>query len=250
MTVTWTSVLFQALNFLVLVALLRRLFFRRLLEAIAERQRVVQAELDQAAQRAREAQEDRAAAASARAGVAAEAAQARAAAREAAEAETARLLAEGRQRLEEARAAERERQEEERARAATQLGGVAAGLAARMASRLLEDAAVRATPTLLRQALEQLEALPAGRREALRRGLADGPAELVSAEDPGPELRAEAARRLASALDLDPDRVTHAVDPDLLAGVELRLGPSVLAHHWRRALQQLEEEVQRAPAAA
>ena len=240
----WT-ILLQAVNFLILVWLLRRFLYRPVLAVIAERQAAtgsVRSEAEaarQAAEAARRTLEDQ------RATLPAERDRLIAAARAEAEAERAALLdkarAEAAHALEEARA----RLAEERAQALGALQRHAADLGTQLATRLLRDAPARAlTRPLLEEACAALEALPAAQRRALTDGTDPVPVRLAVAAPLPDEDAAHARDRLAAALGR-PVALELAEDPSLIAGVELHFAHSVVRRSWKQTLAEAREEMTR-----
>ncbi len=248
----WT-ILLQAVNFLILVWLLRRFLYRPVLAVIAERQAATERARNEA-EAARQAAEDaRRALEDQRAALPAERDRLIAAARTEAEAERAALLdraqAEADHALDEARA----RLAEERAQALGALQRHAADLGTQLAARLLQDAPARSlTRPLLDEACAAVEALPADQRHALTDGVGTGvdaeagseavPVRLASAV-PLPDGDAAHARdRLAAALGR-PVALELAEDPSLIAGVELHFAHSVVRRSWKQTLAEAREEM-------
>ncbi|MBF5094797.1 hypothetical protein F1643_10185 [Azospirillum sp. INR13] len=240
----WT-ILLQAVNFLILVWLLRRFLYRPVLAVIAERQAAterVRTEAEaarRAAEAARRTLEDQ------RATLPAERDRLIAAARAEAEAERAALLdkarAEADHALEEARA----RLAEERAQALGALQRHAADLGTQLATRLLRDAPARAlTRPLLEEACAALEALPAAQRHALADGTDPVPVRIVAAGQLPDEDAARARDRLADALGR-PVALELTEDPSLIAGVELHFAHSVVRRSWKQTLAEAKEEMTR-----
>lgn len=243
----WT-LLWQVINLVVLLGLLRWLLFKPLLAVIAKRQAAVAAVADQAAQTASAAQAR---------------ADALAADREALEARSAQVLADARgqarqlldaahdqgaQAAAAALAAARKSLAQERQQAAQALVTQGAALATRLAGRLLQQVAGgQGDQVFLDKLLAEVEATPADARAAW--WPAEGPPTLsVVTAHPLPEPeRAALAQRLQAllggALVLD-----WAVDPALLAGAELRFAHGVLALHWAAELAAAQAQLQQAPA--
>ncbi|MGA1860088.1 hypothetical protein VH569_29225 [Azospirillum sp. 11R-A] len=240
----WTLLL-QAVNFLILVWLLRRFLYRPVLAVIAERQAAterVRSEAEaarQAAEAARQSLEDQ------RTALPAERDRLIAAARAAAEAERAALLekarVEGDHALEEARS----RLAEERAQALEALQRHAADLGIRLATRLLRDApAAVLTVPLLDEACAAVEALSAPQRHALADGIDPVPVRLAIAAALPEADTTRTRERLTAALSR-PVALELVEDPSLIAGVELHFAHSVVRRSWKQALAEAKEEMTR-----
>ncbi|AWK88183.1 hypothetical protein [Azospirillum thermophilum] len=240
MTIDGWTILLQAVNFLVLVWLLRRFLYRPVLAVIAAREaetagnRAAAAALQAAAETASRAVEAE------RAGIAAEHDRSIADALAAAEAERAALLDKARAEADRLLAEARARIADERGDALQSLKRSALALGTGLSQRLLRDLAPDATPLLFERACAALAALPAERRDALLP--ADGRIAMAAAADPGDAQRAAWTQRLSALLGR-PVRLDLEVDPDLVAGVELRFPGLILAESWRDALARAGKEL-------
>ncbi|PWC47490.1 F0F1 ATP synthase subunit delta [Azospirillum sp. TSA6c] len=240
----WTLLL-QAVNFLILVWLLRRFLYRPVLAVIAERQAAterVRSEAEaarQAAEAARQSLEDQ------RTALPAERDRLIAAARAEAEAERAALLEKARGEADHALEEVRSRLAEERAQALEALQRHAADLGIRLATRLLRDApAAVLTVPLLDEACAAVESLSPPQRHALADGTDPVPVRLAAAA-PLPEGDTARMRdRLAAALGR-PVALELVGDPSLIAGVELHFAHSVVRRSWKQALAEAKEEMMR-----
>lgn len=245
----WTLLL-QAINFLVLVWLLRHFLYRPVLAVIAERQAAtdrVRAEADAVrsdADRIRHGLE------ADRAGLAAERDRLLADARAQAEAERASLIETARAEVDRLLADGRATLAAERRQALAGLRGHAATLGTAMAQRLLIMAANDAGADdagdgalnlpFLAAACRSVEVLPEPQRRALAAADDPVPVRLVGA-GPVPETEVGRCRdRLAAALGRTV-ALTVAEDPSLLAGVELHFPHTVLRHSWKQALADAVE---------
>jgi len=226
----WSTFVLEIINFLVLVWILKRFFYRPVLEVIARRRagieqiRAEAGSLREEAQQLRAQYENRLA----------EWDRERRAAREELgrelEAERARRLQtladELAQERERAAAAEQRRRDEEWRR----LEQTALAQGAEFAARLLALApGPRLQESLLTLLLEQLDALPAEQREALRgdTGMAPAGIRVTSAyalDDPARGRLQQALNTLLGA----PVAVQFQEDPELLAGVRIGVGAWVL----------------------
>lgn len=240
----WT-ILLQAVNFLILVWLLRRFLYRPVLAVIAERQAATERVRNEA-EAARQAAEDaRRTLEDQRATLPAERDRLIAAARAEAEAERAALLDRTRTEADHALEEARARLAEERAQALGALQRHAADLGTQLATRLLRDAPARSlTRPLLEEACAAVEALPAAQRHALADGIDPVPVRLAAAGTLPDEDAAHARDRLAAALGR-PVALELAEDPSLIAGVELHFAHSVVRRSWKQTLAEAREEMTR-----
>lgn len=233
-----TTFALELLNFGVLVWLLQRFLYRPVL-AVIERRRAGEAEAVAAARRARDEAQTLKTQVEQRLAHAAED-RARALAQlddEIAQARQRRLVA-----VEAEAAAELQRRqalaERDRAQRAAEVERQAASLALRLAARMLgrvADAALGERLTAL--ALEDLPALSAAQREALRTALADGDGsvEISSAHPLSPARRGELAAAL-TALAGRPVAPRFGEDPALQAGLRIVAGSWVLSADLRDEL--------------
>ncbi|WP_431855951.1 F0F1 ATP synthase subunit delta [Azospirillum sp.] len=235
----WTLLL-QAVNFLILVWLLRHFLYRPVLAVIAERQAATERVRTQAEAIRQEADGMRRGLEDARAGLSAERDRLLAAARAEAEAERTALIDKARADADRLLADARARLEEERRQALAGLRGQAAALGADLAGRLLL-AAGGDDGRFLDAACRSVEGLPEAQRHALAGEETPAPVRLVTAAplDPAPWRT-----RLAAALGR-PVALSLAEDPGLIAGVELHFPHSVLRHSWKQALAEATEELTR-----
>lgn len=240
----WTLLL-QAVNFLILVWLLRRFLYRPVLAVIAERQAAterVRTEAEtarNAAEAARRSLEEQ------RTALPAERDRLIAAARTEAEAERAALLEKARDEADHALEEARNRLAEERAQALEALQRHAADLGVQLAARLLRNApAGSVTVPLLDDACAAVEALSGEQRHALVDGIDPVPVRLIAAAAL-PEADAVRTRdRLAAALGR-PVTLEPVEDPSLIAGVELHFSHSVVRRSWKQTLAEAKEEMTR-----
>lgn len=240
----WTLLL-QAVNFLILVWLLRRFLYRPILAVIAERQAAterVRTEAEaarQAAEAARQTLEAQ------RTALPAERDRLIAAARTEAEAERAALLEKARQEADHALEEARNRLADERAQALDALQRHAADLGTQLATRLLRDAPANAlTRPLLDEACAAVESLSDPQRHALADGIDPVPVRLSAASLLSAEDAALARDRLAAALGR-PVALELVEDPSLIAGVELHFAHSVVRRSWKQTLAEAKEEMTR-----
>ncbi|MGQ9371590.1 F0F1 ATP synthase subunit B family protein [Azospirillum sp. ST 5-10] len=237
----WTLAL-QAINFLILVLLLRHFLYRPVLAAIDRRRAEAGRMLDDAAAAAAQAEAVRREAAAARAGLDAEAQRLRAAARAAADREAEARLARARAETDALLADARKRLEEERQAALATLRARAVGLAGGMATALLRTAAPgAAVEPFLARVCGRLDALPEAERRSLRAQAAEG-VRIVTASPLDAAAQARCRAALLDALGVD-GPVAFADDQALLAGVEVHFTHTVIRDSWRDALERLGLEV-------
>jgi len=241
----WWTLALQTANFAILVWLLHRFLYRPVLRMIDARKADIQQQYDGAKAVENDAKARLAAAEAERASIAAAreatlksaAAQAETAAKaRLAQAETAAeaLLDQTRKTL----GAERDQALAEARRAALDLG-------TEVARRLLAEVpiALRAEASLER--IERhLAAMPEAERDALAGQLVDGAALEVVTASPLPAETAEQWRRgLRGALG-DGLSVAFRVEPELVAGAELRFPNAILRFSWQSVLTALRAEVE------
>lgn len=252
MPIDWFTVLAQAINFLVLIWLLKRFLYRPVLAAIDAREQAVAAalaEADAARAQARSERDDFHA-------LSAELEQQRAAlmqqAAGQAEAEGRRLLEQARRQADAARAAQqaalladaRHNADALALRARREVFAIARKVLADLAGAGLEEGAVAAF-------LRQLADLPAAQRDTLAAALRDAttPARLRSAFAlPPPQRDAiAAALRQLSGVDV---ALQYETAPQLLAGIELTAGGQRLDWNIDSYLASWQDSLLAAPVAA
>jgi F-type H+-transporting ATPase subunit b len=243
----WSTLVFQLLNFFVLLLVLARFLYRPLMDAMQRREQVIAERVRQAEERARRAdieqarlaEASRTAHAEAEALLArarAEAAQLRDKAHASAREEAARLLENAKRRItDEERAAHGRLSAAARRSAVT----IAAGLIGRVAGRPFHEA-------LVTRLLDSELGLDGPKVELLRRARDHGAREaMVETAYP---LPAEAAARLEEALikAIGPGgggvRVKVTVEPSLVAGLRIVVGVGVIDLSLPRMLDDLERD--------
>ena len=240
MTIDWWTLGFQTVNVAILIWILARFFWRPLSAMIEARRETAGRILAEAEAKRAEAAAAAAAAIETRAGFAAEREAILAAARTAAEQESAARRAEADRRAGEIETAARaamaaERQAGERA-FAERAARLALEIAGRLAGRL-DASAVRAA--FLDGLVAAVRALPDEKRGDAASG---GNLEIVSASPLPPDEQAVAQRRVAEAFGGGVE-VGFAVDPALVAGLELRGAHLIVANNWRADLDRLKTEI-------
>ncbi|HEY3445134.1 MAG TPA: hypothetical protein VGK67_02175 [Myxococcales bacterium] len=240
----WTLAL-QAVNFLILVWLLKRLLYRPLQRVIAERKREAEKGLAQVAAETEKALALRRELDAERAGMGAERDQRLRETRELLDRERQAVLALARREADDLAAATRRQLSEERDRALAELRSAAVDLAGQLAARLLREAdSAAVTEALLDRIVARLRELPAERLQAVRTELAGGAGLEVVVASPL-ENASEGRWRERLQTVLGPCPVTFRADPELLGGAELHLPTAALRFSWRDALQAAQRELER-----
>lgn len=238
----WTLV-FQTVNFLVLVLLLRRFLYRPVLAAIDRRKAEATRDLDAAALRLADAEAASRAAEARRAELDVRAETLLAEARTRVEAETRTQRDRARAEADAVLAEARGRLAQERAEAEVALRAHAAALAVDIASALVADLGGDApVDPFLERAAAGLAALDPADRRDLTEQAARGGVTVVSMRplDAAEQLRAETL--VTGALGA-PVAVAFIHDPALLAGVELRFSHTVVHESWRDRLVRTERDL-------
>lgn len=241
----WT-LLFQAINLLVLLGLLRWLFYRPLLGVIDARQQAIEAEQTRAAAAVQDAGQRVKALADERAKLDGAREQALQSARAAIERERAAALQEARQAADATLADAREQTGRQRREAAQALFGEASALATALARRLLAPVSEGADDArFVGVLLDRLQATPGEERTGWFATDAPRTLVLTSAHALGADTRERAKGALQAALG-DDVRIDFSVDATLIAGAELRFPHGVLAQHWAAELAAAREQMRQA----
>nr|WP_272214280.1 ATP synthase F0 subunit B [Marinicella sp. W31]MDC2879128.1 ATP synthase F0 subunit B [Marinicella sp. W31] len=231
----------QAVNVLILVWLLSRLFWRPVAAAIAERQASTKATLDAA--KAAQAKADAALAkvSEDRAGLAAERQALLAEAMSRAEAETKAKLAEAQAKAETVLAAAQTsiKRDSEAARKANaaQASTLSVEIAGKLLSRLPPSAVRDAWLSLL---IKAIDGMATSERDALVASTAE--IEIITAAALSAAEKAAIKKAVIAALGGTP-RLKFVTDPDLIAGLELRSAHFVLHNSWRADLATISREM-------
>jgi len=230
MSFDWTTFFLELVNFLVLVWILKRLFFRPVLDMIAKRRAAIEKTLADAKAIEAQADETKSKYEGRMANWEAERNAARAKLADEISAERQHRMA----RLEQAINAEREksrvseaRRLEEQARAA-EIRAIAQ--AAGFATRLLERFAGPELDARIAELLaEDLKQLPDEQKQALRETAHEPHAqlEMTSARELPEAVRSQLMQTIKETLGILPS-VAMRIDPGVLAGVRLALGPWIL----------------------
>lgn len=239
MMLDWWGLGLQAVNVLILVWLLSRVFWRPMAAAIARRQDAAQALLTQAETAKDAAEMAQAEVDAARADIANAREAILAEAKAVADAETQAALREARSRADALLSAAHSTAARDTEAARKQTATRAAALSAEMAARLLR---AFDTPEVRAAFFSKLVAAIAELSTADRTALLASPIEIVAASDPGEAARAEIEEAVRDGLGGTPE-VSLTIDPDLIAGLELRTAHFVLHNSWQADLASLLKEV-------
>lgn len=240
MTIDFWGLGLQAVNVLILIWLLSRVFWRPLVAAIAKRQETAQAVMGSAQATQVKADKALAEATKARAGIASERTALLDAAKAEAETASKATLAEARTKAEAivTTAKDTINQDAEAARKdnAKQASELSLKIAARLLERL-DSPAVRSA--FLSQLVDAIADMPTGDRTILAKDPKGF--EIVSATDVGAE-KGTIESAIQTALGGTP-AMRFTIDPDLIVGLELRSPHLVLHNSWQADLTQIQKAV-------
>ncbi|WP_061288573.1 F0F1 ATP synthase subunit delta [Azotobacter vinelandii] len=241
MTLDWWSLGLQAVNVLILVWLLSRFLFRPVAQIVAERQSEAGRLLDEAAEAKAAAERVRAEAEAARAQLASRQDTALRAAEQEVAGVKARLLREAeeevRQLHERAEQAQVARQQAVLALVEERATRLALEIAARLLERLPDSVRLSA---FIDGLLAGLDELPAAARQAL--GAESAALTLRVPRTPSAGELEACRQALARALGREPE-LKVAVDPGLIAGLELEGSNAVVRNSFRADLARLHREL-------
>jgi len=239
----WTFAL-QAINFLVLVVLLRRFLYRPVARAIARRKEQTEKVMAEAEAAVARADDERKQLTIERAAWPAEHERLLAAARVELEDLRLRAVAASRAEAEAIGAAARDALTSERAAATAELRHHAVELAIELAATILRgSASAVVTEALVGGLADQLGALSAPELGRLRVQVADGHTlEIATAPTLGADAEARLRARMAERLGVDA-HVAFVFDDQLIAGAELRFPSTVITLSWRDALDRARKEL-------
>lgn len=238
----WTLAL-QAVNFLILVLLLRHFLYRPVLAVIDRRKAEAGRLLDDAAMRVDAAKAERQQAEALRTELEAKADAILADSRARAGKELEELRSRARREAETILAEGRKALGEERRAAETDIRLHAADLAVEIAGRLLHAAAPgTAVSPFLDRVCARLGELPEAERRAMAEQAARDGIRIVTALPLDEAGQAHCRQRAAALLGGDV-AVTFADDPALLAGVELHFSHTVVRDSWRDLLGRIGLEL-------
>lgn len=245
MSFSWSTFALQAVNFLVLVWLLKRFLFKPVGAIVAERKQEIarlQAQAETARQSAEQARKDFA---SHQAQIEAERQSIIDQARAQLADERAKMIEAARADIEKLKAAASERVQEERDRATRELFERSIQIAVGLAQRLLQQFSEQGLEELfLERVLEHLDRLSTVERAALLGEFGrDGGQLIVTTAYPLSSVgeskwRATLSERLGSH-----SQIAFATDKKLIAGAELKFPHAILHFSWRDALADAQREL-------
>ncbi len=243
MHLDWWTFALQTVNFLILVWLLQRFLYRPVAAAIARRrEEILRALTDADRERAKAAEESRRLA-DARAEAANERTRLLAEAREQTMREKEGELAEARSEAQRMLAEARARVDAERQAVVHTLRAQSARLGVALAQRLLRDSRLDdSLDPFLGRAISVIERMPAEERASLRRQAAAAGIDVITAAPLGESAEQSCRTRLATVFGDEAD-LRFAVEPELLAGIELRAPSMVIGDNWRDSLNAAAAEV-------
>jgi F-type H+-transporting ATPase subunit b len=244
MTLDWWGLGLQAINVLILVWLLGRVFWRPVAGAITRRQEAAEAMLDEGKTAQAKADAALAEVAEARAGIAAERDAMLAEAKATADTAKKTALRDTRTKADAMIAAARTTIDHDRNTARKENAARAAELSVEIAARLLGRFN---TPPVQAAFLAQLVEAIAGMSAADRATLiaSAGDIEIITATEPEGAEKAEIEQAVKDALGGTPS-FRLVTDPNLIAGLELRSAHFVLHNSWRANLENILKEVENA----
>jgi F-type H+-transporting ATPase subunit b len=244
MTLDWWGLGLQAINVLILVWLLSRVFWRPVAGAITRRREAAQAMLDKGKTAQEQADAALAEVAESRAGIAAEREAILAEAKAMADTATKAALEDAQTKADTLIAAARTAIDRDKTTARKENAARAAELSVEIAARLLcrfNTPAVQAA--FLAQLVDAIAGMSASDRVALT--ASENDIEIITPTDPEDAERAEIEHAVKDALDGIP-AMRFVTDPDLIAGVELRSAHFVLHNSWRADLETILKEIDNA----
>lgn len=244
MTLDWWGLSLQAINVLILVWLLSRVFWRPIAGAITRRQDAAQAMLEGGKTAQAKADAALAEVAATRAGIAAEREAILAEAKATAESVAKAALKDAQTKADAMIAAARTAIDRDKNTARKENATRAAELSVEIAARLLgrfNTAEVQST--FLAQLVEAIADMSAPDRTALIASADD--IEIITATNPEGAERAKIEEAVKDALGGTPS-VRLVTDSSLIAGLELRSGHFVLHNSWRADLENILKEVENA----
>lgn len=242
MTLDWWGLGLQAINVLILVWLLSRVFWRPVAGAITRRQEAAQAMLDEGKTIQAKADAALAEVAEVRADIAAEREATLAKAKAAGDAVAKAALKDAQTKADSLIAATRTAIDRDRATARKENAARAADLSVEIAARLLgrfNTPAVQAA--FLAQLVEAIADMSDSDRTALKASADD--IKIVTAANLKDAERAQIEQALKDALGGTPG-FRLVIDADLIAGLELQSAHFVLHNSWRSDLENILKEVE------
>jgi ATP synthase F0 subunit b len=245
MNFSWWTFALQAVNFLILIWLLRRFLFKPVSAIVARRQQEIargMTEVSAEKQKALDLQRDLQAQ---RAGIEAERQRAIEEHHAQLAAERKKILDESHAEAEKIRSQAAARLSEERVAATQELFAQTIELAAKLAERLLREVAVTSLDhAFLTRVLDYLDHLPAQERDALASHVGETSVEVTTAHPLDAGEEAEWREQLAKRVGAEAGMQFRA-DPALIAGAEITFPNAILRFNWRDALATAAKEINR-----
>jgi len=245
MHIDWWTLVLQAINFLILVWLLRRFLYRPVRDVIEKRKALAQQAFAEATEQKKEAEAARQRFDEDRTGLARERQDMLNRTHGEMESERDAVIKRARREADELIEAARATIEEEREAALADIREQVAELATELASDIMRKAGVSGSSDVFLEQLEKhLRELPQEERERLQKDLAteDSRLTVVTASPLTPEDRKRWTDRLGAQLG-GYDRTEFASDSDILGGAELRFPHAVIRFTWADQLRKAEERL-------
>ena len=243
MQIDWWTLGLQALNFLVLVWLLRRFLYKPVRAVIDKRKELAEQAFAEASERERAAEAVQQHFEQELASQADERQKLLNVTHKQLESERSGIMEDARQEADKLIKAARETIAKERQATLKQLRNEVAGLAVDLASMLMQEGGpMLSSETALEQLETQLKSLPPNELDRLTDDLRANNANLVivTAEPLDSDDQSRWRRRMADYLG-DYDNTNFATDPGIVGGAELHLPHSVLRFTWAGQLQKAKE---------
>ncbi|WP_417810789.1 F0F1 ATP synthase subunit delta [Thalassospira alkalitolerans] len=244
MTIDWWTLGLQAINVLILMWLLSRVFWRPVAAAISKRKDAVKAMLDAAKETQAKADAALAQVAAARDGITKERDTILSSAKCEADAATKAALSEAREKAEKIFAAEKASLARDTDTARIETTKQAAELSTEIAAKLLQRLSTSSIQeAFVSRLIEAITNMPESDRAALAQ-TTDG-IDLVSASDIKAADKAKITTSVQKALGSTPT-ITFVTDTDLIAGMEIRTSHFVLHNSWQSDLAGILKELNNA----
>ncbi|MFZ2063744.1 MAG: F0F1 ATP synthase subunit B [Candidatus Binatus sp.] len=245
MKFSWWTFALQAINFLILIWLLRRFLFKPVTAIVARRKEEIARGMTEAAAEKQKALDMQRDVQAQRAGIEAER-------QKAIEEQRAQLAAERKKLIDEAHAdAEKIRTQaaaqlnEERTAATQELFSQTIDLAVKLAERLLRELTFPSIEhAFMTRVLDYLDRLPPPERTALVSHLDQTPMVVTTAHPLDAREEAEWREQLAKRIGRAAG-ITFNIDPALIAGAEIALPSAILRFNWRDALTVAAKAINR-----
>ncbi|MGD2025727.1 MAG: F0F1 ATP synthase subunit delta [Methyloceanibacter sp.] len=245
MQIDWWTLVLQVINFLVLVWLSWRFLYQPVKEVIQKRKQLAEHAFAEAEKRRAEAESERQRFEESQAGLAQERQEMLKKVHAELEAERIQILDKARASANDILDKAREATAKEREAAMGEIREDVAALAAELASSLLRQAGPGGPDSVLLERLEkQMNGLPDGERERLRKDLEPAGARLtvVTAVPLKANERARWVDQLGACLGHG-NKTDFVTDPEILGGVEVRFPHAVLKSTWADHLRKAEEQI-------